>query len=157
MDDNDYQLSTFQLFTVVISNKYYVLKFCPLVLDATVCVYIYIILCVCVCVCIYIFNTIYICNTSKVILFQEVSEFHIYYDCVYIYIYIYIYILNTPVTTCVTITLTFNSFFQLSDKIFSLTFIFTLGSGRMAKSTRWQDLSVFCFVNRPSVWSTIQD
>ena len=36
MDDNDYQLSKFQLFTVVISNKYYVLKFCPLVLDATV-------------------------------------------------------------------------------------------------------------------------
>ena len=37
MDDNDYQLSNFQLFTVVISNKYWVLKFCPLVLDATVC------------------------------------------------------------------------------------------------------------------------
>ena len=36
MDDNDYQLSKFQLFTVVISNKYLVLKFCPLVLDATV-------------------------------------------------------------------------------------------------------------------------
>ena len=35
MDDNN-QLSKFQLFTVVISNKYKVLKFCPLVLDATV-------------------------------------------------------------------------------------------------------------------------
>ena len=36
MDDNDYQLSKFQLFIVVISNKYKFLKFCPLVLDATV-------------------------------------------------------------------------------------------------------------------------
>ena len=36
MDDNDYQLSKFQFFTLVISNKYSVLKFCPLVLDAAV-------------------------------------------------------------------------------------------------------------------------
>ena len=36
MDDNEYHLSKFQLFTVVIFNKYKVLKFCPLVLDATV-------------------------------------------------------------------------------------------------------------------------
>ena len=42
MDDNDYQLSKFQLFTVVISYKYLVLKFCPSVLDATVYIYIYI-------------------------------------------------------------------------------------------------------------------
>ena len=41
MDDNDYQLLKFQLFPFVISNKYKVLKFCSLVLDATVYIYIF--------------------------------------------------------------------------------------------------------------------
>ena len=52
MDDNDYQLSKFQHFTPLISNKYSALKLCPLVLDATVYTCVCVCECVCVCVCV---------------------------------------------------------------------------------------------------------